>query len=275
LTLQALGAARVREALDRHGVRPSRTLGQNFVIDPNTVRKVVAAAALDGSERVLEIGAGVGSLTVALAGAAAHVVTVEIDSRLIAILQETLVGHANVDVVHANALHEDLGALGANRVVANLPYNIATPLVMKVLGEVPMVEELTVMTQKEVGERLAAGPGSRVYGQASVMVAYHARASVAASVSRRAFYPVPRVDSVVVRISRRPRKVSVDLEHLRAIVRAAFAQRRKTLRNALASVAGSSEAAEDALNRAGIDPRGRAEEIDLEGFAAIARALST
>jgi 16S rRNA (adenine1518-N6/adenine1519-N6)-dimethyltransferase len=275
LTVQAVGAARLRDALDRHGVRPSRALGQNFVVDPNTVRKVVRAAALDSGDRVLEIGAGVGSLTVALAGAAAHVVAVEVDSRLIPVLHETLAGHANVDVVHADALHEDLTAFGVTKVAANLPYNIATPLVIKVLSEVPMVDELTVMTQKEVGERLAARPGSKAYGQASVIVAYHARASVAASVSRRAFYPVPRVDSVVVRITRRARTVAVDLEDLRAIVRAAFAQRRKMLRNALASVAGSSDAAEDALRRSGVDPRGRAEDVDLEGFAAIARALST
>ena len=271
---QALGAARVRDVLDRHGVRPSRALGQNFVIDPNTVRKVVGAAGLDGSQRVLEIGAGVGSLTVALAGASAHVVAVEVDRRLIAVLQETLAGHSNVDVVHADALREDLSAFAATKVVANLPYNIATPLVLRLLADVPSVDELTVMTQREVGERLAAGPGSRVYGQASVMVAYHARASVAASVSRRAFYPVPRVDSVVTRITRRTRTVSVDLEDLRATVRAAFGQRRKTLRNALAPLAGSSEAAEDALRRAGVDPRRRAEHLDLDGFAAIARALA-
>jgi 16S rRNA (adenine1518-N6/adenine1519-N6)-dimethyltransferase len=274
LTLQALGAARVRDVLDRHGVRPSRALGQNFVIDPNTVRKVVGAADLNGSQRVLEIGAGVGSLTVALAGASAHVVAVEVDRRLIAVLQETLACHPNVDIVHADALREDLSAFAATKVVANLPYNIATPLVLRLLADVPSVDELTVMTQREVGERLAAGPGSRVYGQASVMVAYHARASVAASVSRRAFYPVPRVDSVVTRITRRTRTVSVDLEDLRATVRAAFGQRRKTLRNALAPLAGSSEAAEDALRRAGVDPRRRAEHVDLDGFAAIARALA-
>jgi 16S rRNA (adenine1518-N6/adenine1519-N6)-dimethyltransferase len=275
LILRALGAGRVRDVLERHGIRPSRALGQNFVIDPNTVRKVVTTAALDGSERVLEIGAGVGSLTVALAGTAADVIALEIDRDLIAVLEETLAGHDNVEIVHADALAADLGAFGATRLVANLPYNIATPLVMKVLAEAPDVAELTVMTQREVGERLAAPPGSKAYGQASVVVAYYAGARVAARVSRRAFYPVPRVDSVIARIIRRGDTVPVDLDDLRPVVRAAFSQRRKTLRNALGGVAGSVEAAEDALRRAGLDPRGRAEVVDLEGFAAVARALKS
>jgi 16S rRNA (adenine1518-N6/adenine1519-N6)-dimethyltransferase len=275
LILQALGAGRVRDLLERHGVRPSKALGQNFVIDPNTVRKVVTTAALNGSERVLEIGAGVGSLTVALAGAAAHVVALEVDRKLVGVLEETLAGHANVELVHANALDANLGAFAATALVANLPYNIATPLVLRALAEAPDLAVLTVMTQREVGERLAARPGSKAYGQASVLVAYHATARVAARVSRRAFYPVPRVDSVIARIARRDRTMEVELEHLRPIVRAAFSQRRKTLRNALRPVAGSVEAAEDALRRAGLDPRARAEEVDLEGFEALAHALET
>jgi 16S rRNA (adenine1518-N6/adenine1519-N6)-dimethyltransferase len=275
LILPALGAGRVRDVLERHGVRPSKALGQNFVIDPNTVRKVVMTAALDGSERVLEIGAGVGSLTVALAAAAAHVVALEVDPELVGVLEETLAGHANVELIQADALDEDLGAFGATALVANLPYNIATPLVLRALAEAPDLAVLTVMTQREVGERLAARPGSKAYGQASVVVAYYATARVAARVSRRAFYPTPRVDSVIARIARRDRTVEVALEDLRPIVRAAFSQRRKTLRNALRPVAGSAEAAEEALRRAGLDPRARAEEVDLEGFEALAQALKT
>lgn len=271
--MQTLGAARVREALTRHGVAPSRARGQNFVVDPNTVRKVVAVAALQPTDRVLEIGAGAGSLTVALAGAAAHVVAIELDRKLIPVLEETLVGLGNVDVLQGDALRVDLGALGATRVVANLPYNIATPLVTKILADAPGIAELTVMTQKEVGERLAARPGSKVYGQASVVVAYHATAAVSAHVSRRAFYPVPRVDSVIARLVRRSELPDVSFADLRGVARAAFAQRRKTLRNALGPLAGSVAAAERVLERAGVDPRARAEQVDLDDFLRMARAL--
>lgn len=268
-----LGAGRVREVLRRHGVRPARALGQNFVVDPNTVRKVVSVAGLGGSERVLEIGAGVGSLTVALAAAAVEVVAVEVDRRLIPVLAETLAGLGNVEVVFSDALRMDLGALGAPCVVANLPYNIATPLVTRILAEAPGITELTVMTQREVGERLAARPGSKTYGQVSVVVAHQAVAEVAARVSRRAFYPVPRVDSVIVRIVRHSHPPAVSFAELSAVARAAFSQRRKTLRNALGPLAGSVAAAEQLLESAGVDPRARAERIGVEGFVSMARAF--
>jgi 16S rRNA (adenine1518-N6/adenine1519-N6)-dimethyltransferase len=268
-----LGAARVREVLDRHGVTPARALGQNFVIDPNTVRKVVALAGLTGSEHVLEVGAGVGSLTVALAATADRVTAIEVDHRLLPVLAEVLEENSNVTVLRGDALRLDLGATGANRLVANLPYSIATPLVMKVLTEAFGVSALTVMTQREVGERLAAAPGSKTYGQASVLVAYHAVAEVVAAVSRRAFYPIPRVDSVIVRIVRREKVARVDFESLAVVVRAAFSQRRKTLRNALAATTGSVGAATDVLVEAGVAAGLRAEQVDLEGFVAIARAL--
>ena len=264
-----LGARRLRAALDAHGVRPTKALGQNFVIDPNTVRKVVATAELDPGDRVLEIGAGGGSLTLGLAEAAEHVIAVEYDRRLVPVLLDTLAGTDNVEVVRADALTMPLGDIGANKLVANLPYNIAVPVVVRVLEEAPQISELVVMTQREVGERLVAGPGSKAYGQLSVIVSYFADASLAAKVSRRAFFPVPGVDSVLVRLRRRdPPDVARD--ELFALVRSGFGQRRKTLRNA---VGGAADAArlEEVLVSLGLDPGCRAEQLSLGEFAAIAK----
>ena len=273
MTEGLLGPRALRDLLARHGVRPSRALGQHFVIDPNTIRRVVEVAALDRDARVLEIGAGAGSLTLALAVSARRVVAVELDRALLPVLAETLRGVDNVEVRHADALRLDLAALDANHLVGNLPYNIATPLVLEVLRRAPAIERLTVMTQAEVGERLAAEPGSKTYGQASAVVAFHARASIAVRVSRRAFYPVPRVESVVVSLVRRPPPAGVDPDAFAAAVRSAFAQRRKTLRNALAPLAGSPEEAASALASAGIDPGARAETVSPAAFAELARVL--
>ncbi|MFN2389375.1 MAG: 16S rRNA (adenine(1518)-N(6)/adenine(1519)-N(6))-dimethyltransferase RsmA [Actinomycetota bacterium] len=272
MTTQPLGARRTGELLARHGIRPKRSLGQNFVIDPNTIRKVVSVASLAPGDRVLEIGPGIGTLTLGLAEAAAHVVALEVDDRLLPALAEAIAGVANVEVVHGDALALDLSVWDATHLVANLPYNIAVPIVMRVLEHVPGIAELTVMTQAEVGERLAAAPGSKSYGQVSVMVGYHAHASVAARVSRRAFFPVPNVDSVLVRIVRDD-PPDVARPAMAAVVRAAFGHRRKTLRNNLAGVFGSTEAAAAALATAGLDPRARAEQVPLEGFVRLARAV--
>jgi 16S rRNA (adenine1518-N6/adenine1519-N6)-dimethyltransferase len=273
VTDAGLGAGRVRALLEAHGVRPSKSLGQNFVIDPNTIRKLVAHARLEPTETVLEVGAGVGSLTVALARVASRVVAVELDRGLVSALVESLDGASNVDVVHGDALRLDLDAFGARSMVANLPYNIAAAVVIRALESAPRISALTVMTQREVGERLVAAPGSRLYGRASVIVSFHARARIAMTVSRRAFYPVPRVDSVVVRMERRARQRLVDPERLAIVVRAAFSQRRKTLRNALAPLAGSVTAAEAALREARLDPAARAETVSVDGFVALARVL--
>jgi 16S rRNA (adenine1518-N6/adenine1519-N6)-dimethyltransferase len=269
-----LGARALMDALARHGVRPAKSLGQNFVVDPNTIRKVVAAAKLQETDRVLEIGAGAGSLTVALASCA-HVIALERDPRLIPVLEELFAGAPNVDVVEADALHVDLGTFGANRMVANLPYNIAATLVVKTLDEAPDVDVSTVMTQREVGERLAAGVGSKAYGLTSVMVRFFARAEVVARISRRAFYPIPNVDSVLVRVTRETTKgeAGVDKDRFFSVVRTAFGQRRKTLRNSLGPLAGSASAAEELLARAGIDPGLRAEDLDVDAYIAIARSL--
>ncbi|MDQ3962557.1 MAG: 16S rRNA (adenine(1518)-N(6)/adenine(1519)-N(6))-dimethyltransferase RsmA [Actinomycetota bacterium] len=252
---------------------PKSSLGQNFVIDPNTIRKVISAAAIQPTDRVLEIGAGCGSLTVGLAGAAAHVDAVEIDRRLLPPLEETVGGAANVTVHHADALEAQLAAFDATVVVANLPYNIAATVVLRILESAPQVHRLVVMTQREVAERLAAGPGSKVYGQTSVLVAYFGRAEVAGTIGRGAFFPVPAVDSALVRIVRHETRAAVEHAILVRVVRAAFAQRRKTLRNSLAAIAGSPEEAMAALSKAGIDPGARPEEVGLEGFVAIGREL--
>jgi len=270
-----MGAARLRALLDSHGVRPAKRLGQNFVIDPNTIRKIVATAAVGPDDDVLEIGPGAGSLTVELARRARRVVAIEVDAGLVALLKEVAAGLTNVEVLHADALRVDLAALAANRLVANLPYNIAASLVVGVLEQAPRITELTVMTQKEVGDRLAAPPGSRTYGHTSVVVAYFARAQIAMRVSRRAFYPEPSVDSVVVRLVRKDRLLDVDRGLLFDVVRGTFSQRRKTLRNSLAAITGSARLAEQALARAGVDARLRPEQIGLEQFVALTRALSS
>lgn len=257
-----------------HGVRPSKTLGQNFVIDPNTIRKVVALAGLRAGEHVLEIGAGLGSLTLELARVARSVTAIEVDGRLVDALSEVVADSGNVEVVRGDALTLDLGSFGASALVANLPYNIAASSVLRVLETAPGIERLTVMTQREVGERLAAAPGSKTYGATSVLVAYWGTARVAAPVSRRAFYPEPNVDSVVVVVERRPTPPDVDRELLFSTIRAAFAQRRKTVRNSLAAPAGGAAAAESVVAAAGLDPQARPEELSLDDFVAIASELA-
>ena len=270
---ELLGARRVREVLARHDMVPTKKLGQNFVIDPNTIRKVLTVAGLRGKETVLEVGAGAGSLTLGLAGAAKKVVAVERDPRLVKVLREVLEVAGNVELVEADALHLDLGSLGADALVANLPYNIATALVLQALEQAPELSSLTVMVQKEVGQRLAAHPGSKVYGRASVMIAYWTEARVVADVSRRAFWPVPSVDSVIVRLVRRPVPPCVDLATLFDVVKSAFSQRRKSLRAALAPLAGSGRSAEDLCSRAGVASSARAEDLTLDDFIGLARTL--
>ena len=272
-SLELLGARRLRELLAEYGASPKRSLGQNFVIDPNTIRKVVEVARVTSTDRVLEIGAGCGSLTLGLASSAQSVVAVEIDDRLVQLLATTFEAIPNVTVVHADATTMPLADLDATVLVANLPYNIATYLVLRALEEAPQIARITVMTQKEVGERLAADVGSKSYGQTSVMVRSFGRAKVVAQISRRAFYPVPNVDSVLVEVTRGARP---DVEHgrLSEVVKSAFSQRRKTLRNTLTPVAGSVDAAEAALVAVGISPQARAEELNLDDFVAVTKALT-
>ena len=266
---------RIRALLAAHGLRPVRALGQNYLADPNTARKVVRLAGVRAGETVLEVGPGLGSLTLALREAGVRVVAVEADGRLVPALEEALGGDPGVSVTVADALRVDLGALapGAHRLVANLPYGIAAPLVLRVLAEVPAVQELTVMVQREVGERLAAAPGSPAYGAPSAKVAALAEARVLAPVSRRVFIPEPHVDSVLVGVVRRrhPALAGLGYPEVARVVDAAFSQRRKTLRNALRTL-GLDAAGVEALGRAaGVDLGLRAERLDVPAFAALAR----
>ena len=272
-----LTATQIRDLARRHDFRPSRSLGQNFVVDPNTIRRIVRLAEVGPEDRVLEIGAGVGALTVALAERARSVTAVEIDKRLLPALGEVVAGLDNVEVVAADAMELDYGALlrgEPHHLVANLPYNIATPLLAQMLERVPEVEDFVVMVQREVGERLVAAPGSKDYGAVSVLVAYHCRTALLGRVPPAVFWPVPAVESVLVRLTRRPPPVAVDPAEMMRVVRAAFGQRRKTIRNSLASVLGCPAAEiEAALASAGLNPGARAETFGLEEFAALTEAL--
>jgi 16S rRNA (adenine1518-N6/adenine1519-N6)-dimethyltransferase len=268
-----LGAAALRAVLQRHDIRPAKALGQNFVIDPNTIRKMIGVAGIQREDVVLEIGPGAGSLTRGLASRAKGVVAVEKDARLMPVLEETLADFHNVKVLTADALEVDLDPFGATALAANLPYNVAAILVIEVLEKAPQIRTLTVMTQKEVGERLAAPPGSKTYGKSSVMVALHARATVAAKVSRRAFWPVPNVDSVIVRIERSDRPLHDDAAAFEKVVGACFSSRRKTVRNGLVTLTSDPATAKEVLSAANIDPSARAEVLSPVQFAALTDAF--
>lgn len=275
--MKLLTATEVRDVARRYGIRPSRALGQNFLIDGNTVRKILRVAEVGPVDQVVEVGAGLGTLTVGLAQTARRVIAIEIDRAIVPALREVVAPFPNVELVAGDALGIDYGALlrpGRFRFVANLPYNIATPLLARLLSEVPQIEDFVVMIQREVGERLVASPGSRTYGAVSVLVAYHCGARLLGRVPPAVFWPPPRVESVIVRLLRRPPPVAVPAGALMGVVRAAFSQRRKTLRNALASALDRPpDAIEAVLRRAGVDPRARAEELSLQRFASIAEAL--
>jgi 16S rRNA (adenine1518-N6/adenine1519-N6)-dimethyltransferase len=265
----------VRRLLDEHGLAPRRTSGQNFLVDPNTVRRIVDAAGLRNDDTVLEIGPGLGSLTLGLAAVARRVVAVEIDAGLVRALDET-VGHLDdVEVVHADALRVDLGAHvggGPARLVANLPYNVATPLVMHALVD-PAIEDAFVMVQREVGERWCAVPGAPLRAAISVKIDVLAVAEVVLRIPRSVFHPVPNVDSVMVRLRRRPGAPDAEERAwLFRVVEAAFAQRRKTLRNTLRAVA-DPEALSRAAATAGVDLGDRAEVVATDRLVALARAL--
>ncbi|HET6874964.1 MAG TPA: 16S rRNA (adenine(1518)-N(6)/adenine(1519)-N(6))-dimethyltransferase RsmA [Acidimicrobiales bacterium] len=268
-----LSPAQVSDLLTRHGLRPSRAMGQNFVADPNTVRRIARLASVGPGDRVLEIGPGLGSLTLALVETGASVLAVEADRHLLPVLAEVLPPGAGVRVEQADAMAVDwpalLGTEGGWVMVANLPYNIATPLVAGLLDDVPQIERMLVMVQREVGERWSAGPGDDAYGAVSVKVAYWATARVVGRVPAAVFVPRPNVESVLVDIRRRaepavPASV-VPAERLFAVVRAGFATRRKMLRRALAGVVEPG-----AFEAAGVAPTARAEELGVEAWGRLA-----
>jgi 16S rRNA (adenine1518-N6/adenine1519-N6)-dimethyltransferase len=274
-----LGPAEVRELADQLGVQPTKRLGQNFVHDANTVRRIVAAAGLPAGATVLEVGPGLGSLTLGLLEAGHPVIAVEIDARLAAQLPRTveqLQPDAPLTVVTADALRvTKLPALPAppTALVANLPYNISVPVLLHLLATVPTLERTLVMVQAEVGHRIAAPPGSKVYGSPSVKARWYGPWRVEGTISRQVFWPVPNVDSVLVGMTRTPPPGSeADRVRLGQIVDAAFGQRRKMLRQALAEHYGSSAAATAALQAAGLDPTARGEQLGFDDYLRLAQA---
>ncbi|MGZ6953771.1 MAG: 16S rRNA (adenine(1518)-N(6)/adenine(1519)-N(6))-dimethyltransferase RsmA [Acidimicrobiia bacterium] len=275
----ALTPATIPALLERHGLAPSRALGQNFLADPNTADRIVRLAGVGAGDRVVEIGPGIGSLTTALLDAGADVTAIELDRHVVPALLE-VVGPDAIRLVQADALTVDLtGVFGPDpeppwAVVSNLPYNVATPIVVRLLEEAPWVTSLLVMVQREVGERLAAGPGTKAYGAVSVKVAYFAAAKVVGIVPPTVFLPAPRVESALVRMVRHERPpVAVPSEAaLFALVRAGFAQRRKMLRGALKAELG--DRTEGVLAAAAVDGRRRAETLTLEDWARLARSAA-
>jgi 16S rRNA (adenine1518-N6/adenine1519-N6)-dimethyltransferase len=277
VTTALLGPAEIRSLAAQLNIRPRKALGQNFLHDANTIRRIVRTAELKADDVVLEVGPGLGSLTLGLLAAGHTVTAVEIDPRLAAALPRTVAMHlaaAPLTVVTADALRIDtLPGATPSALVANLPYNVAVPVVLHLLEALPSLRSGLVLVQAEVADRLAAPPGSKVYGVPSVKTAWYARATRAGSVPRTVFWPVPNVDSGLVRLVRQdPPPVDVDRAAVFAVIDAAFAQRRKMLRPALASWAGSAANAEDILRAAGIDPTARGETLTVTQFAKIAEA---
>jgi len=276
-----LGGRDVRALAERLDLRPTKRLGQNFVTDPNTVRRIVAAARVTSDDVVLEVGPGLGSLTLALLPHVRHVVAVELDPVLADQLPRTVEERApglagRLTVLHADALRITELPIEPTALVANLPYNVAVPVVLHLLETFPSLTSVLVMVQKEVADRLAAGPGSRVYGVPSVKARWHCTVEAAGDVGTSVFWPVPHVESGLVRMTRcAPPACSADRAEVFAVVDAAFGQRRKTLRSALATLAGSPQAAEAALTAAGVDPSLRGEQLGVAEFARIADALAS
>jgi 16S rRNA (adenine1518-N6/adenine1519-N6)-dimethyltransferase len=274
-----LGPAQVRELAERLEVRPTKQWGQNFVVDPNTVRKIVRVAGVGPDDVVVEVGPGLGSLTLALLPVVRHVTAVEVDPRLAGALEETVarLQPQNADrlrLVAADALTvTHLPKPQPTALVANLPYNISVPVVLSFLQHFPTLERVLVMVQLEVAERLAAKPGGKIYGVPSLKAAWYADVELAGRVGRNVFWPAPNVDSGLVSLRRRtPPETTATREEVFRCIDAAFLQRRKALRGALASWAGSPALAEEALRAAGVDPRTRGEQLDIAAFARIAAA---
>jgi 16S rRNA (adenine1518-N6/adenine1519-N6)-dimethyltransferase len=281
-----LGAADVRALASRLDLRPTKQRGQNFVIDANTVRRIVAAADLRGGDHVLEVGPGLGSLTLGLLPSAASVTAVEVDPVLAAALPSTAAAFARRETDRLTVLQADALALRADdprlpgepptALVANLPYNVAVPVLLHLLAEFGSIERVLVMVQLEVADRLAADPGTKVYGVPSVKASWFGETRRVGLIGRAVFWPVPNVDSGLVSIVRRPPpQTSVSRGAVFAVVDAAFAQRRKTLRAALSGIAGSPSRAEAALRAANVDPGLRGERLGVSDFVRVAEALAT
>ena len=276
---QLLGGSDVRELATRLGLRPTKQRGQNFVVDANTVRRIVRLSGVGPDDRVVEVGPGLGSLTLALLPNVAHVCAIEIDPLLAAALPHTVAQRQpayadRLSLVVADALSvTDLPDPQPTALVANLPYNVSVPVVLSFLERFPSIERVLVMVQLEVAERLAAAPGSKTYGVPSLKAAWYADVRLAGTVSRSVFWPVPNVDSGLVALTRRqPPETTAERVAVFRCIDAAFSQRRKTLRAALTGWAGSPSAAESVLRAAGVSPSARGEELDITAFAAVAAA---
>lgn len=273
---ELLTPATIKASLAEHGLTPSRALGQNFLADPNTARRIVRLAGIAPGDTVLEVGPGLGSLTLALVEAGARVIAVELDRHVLDALRTNLGEDPSVQILNADALDADWDSLvgSADRVsmVANLPYNVATAVVIRALETSRRIERYLVMVQREVGERLAARPRTKAYGAVTVKVGYYGHAEVVGFVPANVFIPKPGVESALVRITRHgePPVNVIDPEAMFMLVRAGFATRRKMLRQSLKRMLGDDTIA--ALERAGLDPTARAEELDLEAWAALANA---
>ncbi len=263
---------RIHELLRDDSLAPRRDLGQNFVADPNTVRRIAGLADVGPGDRVVEIGAGLGSLTLALAETGAEVLAVEVDRGIVPVLRRVVADQPNVAVLEADAMRADWPLLLAGHdrwtLVANLPYNVATPLVCDLLDGVPAITSMLVMVQREVAERFAAGPGSKQYGAVSVKIAFWATARVVATVPASVFVPRPNVESALVRIDRRV-PPEVDPGELFALVRTAFGQRRKMVRRSLAGLVSTPQ-----YEAAGVSPESRPEELDLDQWCRLAGAMA-
>lgn len=275
--VELLGGTDIRELAARLDVVPTKKLGQNFVTDPNTIRRIVAAAKLTGDETVVEIGPGLGSLTLGLLEVAAKVVAVEIDPKMAAALEETVSKRApgkDFTLVHQDALKLTELPSSPGALVANLPYNISVPVLLHFLEQFGTIKKGLVLVQAEVAHRLAAAPGSKVYGVPSAKLAWYAEAHLAGNVGRNIFWPVPNVDSALVYFAKREKPLGDEALRLKtfAVIDGAFAQRRKTLRQALADFAGSPARAEELLVASGINPTLRGEALSIDDFVKIARA---
>lgn len=278
--MSLLGPAEIRDLADLLDVQPTKKLGQNFVVDANTVRRIVKVAKVAPGEHVVEVGPGLGSLTLGLLAAGASVVAVEIDHRLADQLPKTvelLQPGAPLTVVSADAMRITELPGDPTRLVANLPYNISVPVLLHLLEHFASIRAGVVMVQAEVGHRLAAEPGSKIYGSPSVKASWYGAWRTAGTVSRQVFWPVPNVDSVLVGFDRRETPIGTEDERVLtfSIVDAAFQQRRKMLRQSLGQLLGGSAAATDAMTAAGIAPTARGEELTVHDFLAIARQVSS
>ncbi len=277
MTINLLGAIEIRKIADELDLYPKKSLGQNFVVDANTCQKIARLAEVNSSDHVVEIGPGIGSLTLALLESGAKVTALEIDSRLAARLPITLKEHgaSNFEVIETDALHFNNLPSDVNKLVANLPYNISVPVLLYFLEHFSNIKSGIVMVQSEVAERLAARPGTKDYGAPSAKAAWWAKLELSDSISRKVFWPIPNVDSSLVSFHRlEPVDRSESLRKATfQVIDLAFGKRRKMLRSALSELFGSSGAAESALSAIGINPTDRGESLSLSDFIAIARSL--